>query len=423
MNDGEQKVNPAKVPPVSIVRCYNPSPVVHRGDILHAEIELTNNTKQAQSLFVWFDVASFDREPLTTYPFFKPVELSLEAGKTVAHDAYVLVPYSAGTNDYLLCLAVGPTEATRWDERFFEISVVPQRELHSNNCNLCGAEVREESIIRRHPSIRLAKCRSCGLVFDFDMEETHSLLYQFGKVFGGGLTFEKNTPTIIEEYDRKNELFLGAEIERISRETGSSGKRLLDFGCGTGGLLAEARRAGFQVCGVETHEAAVAFARSARDLPVYESIEELRSERGEDVFDVVVARHTLEHVSNPKQTFREFRGLLRPGGLLVIIVPHFNFFTRRILPNSMARISYGFIHKGHQYYFTKKTLSEYLKGAGFPDIEIRYSILGGFLSRWTQGAEGSGDPGMNRVIAGTSKAFSRLLHISRLSPVLTAYAR
>jgi SAM-dependent methyltransferase len=295
--------------------------------------------------------------------------------------------------------------------------------LHSNNCNLCGEEVREESIIRRDPSIRLAKCPSCGLVFDFDMEDTPSLLYQFGKVFGGGLTFQKNTPTIIEEYDRKNELVLGAEIERITRETGSGGKRLLDFGCGTGGLLLEAKRSGFQVCGVETHEAAFAYARRARDLPVYESIEELRSERGEDVFDVVVARHTVEHVSNPKQTFREFRGLLRPGGLLVIIVPHFNFFTRRILPNSMPRISYGFIHKGHQYYFTKNTLSEYLKGAGFPDIEIRYSILGGFLSRWPQGAEGSGKPGMNSVVVGTSKALSRLLHVTRLSPVLTVYAR
>ncbi len=237
------------------------------------------------------------------------------------------------------------------------------------------------------------------------------------------LTFQKNTPTIIDEYDRKNESVLGAEIERIGRETGSSGKRLLDFGCGTGGLLAEAKRSGFQVCGVETHEAAVAFARRGRDLPVYASIEELRSERGDDVFDVVVARHTVEHVSNPKQTFRDFRGLLRPGGLLVIIVPHFNFFTRRILPNSMPRFSYGLIHKGHQYYFTKNTLSEYLKEADFPEVEFRYSILGGFLSRWTQGAEGSGHPGMKKVVAGTSKAFSRLLHISRLSPVLTVYAR
>ena len=57
-------MNPAKVPPVSIVQCRNPSPVVHRGDILHATIELSNNTKQAQSLFVWFDVTSFDREQI-----------------------------------------------------------------------------------------------------------------------------------------------------------------------------------------------------------------------------------------------------------------------------------------------------------------------------------------------------------------------
>jgi len=416
-------VNSEKVPPVSIVRCDYPSPVVHRGGILHATIVLKNNTKQAQSLFVWFDVTSFDREPLTSYPFFKPVELSLEAGQTVEHDAYILVPYSAGTNYYLLCLAVGPTEATRWDERFLEMSVVPQRELHSNRCNLCGAEVHEESIVRKDPSIRLAKCGSCGLVFDFDMEDTHSLLYQLGQVCAGGLAFQRNTPNIIEAYDRKNELVLGAEIERISKETGSGGKKLLDFGCGTGGLLTEARRSGFEVCGVETQEAAVAFARSARDLPVYVSIEELRHTRGEDLFDVVVARHTLEHVSNPKQTLREFRGLLRPGGLLVIIVPHFNFVARRILPNSMPRFSYGLIHKGHQYYFTKNTLSEYLKEAGFPGIEFRYSILGGFLSRWTQGAEASGEPGKKRVVAGASKAFSRLLHISRLSPVLTAYAR
>jgi hypothetical protein len=75
-----------KVPPVSIVRCHNPSPVVHRGDILHATIELKNNTKQAQPLFVRFDAASFDRESQTIYPFFKPVELSLEVGQTVAQD-------------------------------------------------------------------------------------------------------------------------------------------------------------------------------------------------------------------------------------------------------------------------------------------------------------------------------------------------
>lgn len=107
----------------------------------------------------------------------------------------------------------------------------------------------------------------------------------------------------------------------------------------------------------------------------------------------------------------------------MIIVPHFNFVARRILPNSMPRFSYGLIHKGHQYYFTKDTLAEYLRQAGFPEIAYPHSILGGFLSRWTQGADGSAPPAKQRVLAGASNGFSRLLHFTKLSPVLTAYAK
>ena len=82
MDEGEHVVNPEKTPPVSIVQCNCASPVAHRGSILHARMELKNNTQQAQSLFVWFDVTSLAREPRRPYPFFKPVELRLEAGRT-----------------------------------------------------------------------------------------------------------------------------------------------------------------------------------------------------------------------------------------------------------------------------------------------------------------------------------------------------
>lgn len=46
------------------------------------------------------------------------------------------------------------------------------------------------------------------------MEDNVSLLYQLGQACDGGMTFQKNTPSIIEEYDRKNELVLGAEVDR-----------------------------------------------------------------------------------------------------------------------------------------------------------------------------------------------------------------
>jgi 2-polyprenyl-3-methyl-5-hydroxy-6-metoxy-1,4-benzoquinol methylase len=387
-------------------------------------MELKNNTRQAQSLFVWFDVTTLEGRPLTPYPYYKPIELRLEGEASVEHQAHILVPYSAPTSEYLLRLVVGPTPATSWEEENLKISVALQRALERNRCNLCGQEVTEESILQEVPPIRLAKCGSCGLVFDFDMEDAHSLLYEFGQVCEQGLAFERNIPTIVEAYDRKNELVLGAEVDRIRQETADpNGKRLLDFGCGTGGLLNEARRAGFQACGIETNEAAAEFVSQRRDLPVFASIEALREEGGDAAFDVVVARHTLEHVANPMRTLKDLRDLLRPGGLLVIIVPHFNFFARRILPNSMPRFSYGLVHKGHQYYFTKETLARYLRETGFPAIEFPYSILGGFLSRWIPGVESSRRTGKEKMISGSSAALSRFLHVTRISPVLTAYAR
>lgn len=409
--------------PVSILRCDVSSPLVRRGETLHAVIEVRNNTSQPQSVLVWFDVLSLEGKPLTPYPFFKPVALPLQGEETARHDAYVLVPHSAAPGKYLLCLALGPAPGVRSDERSFEISVDLQRKRERNRCNLCDGVVREEDLIWQEASIRLAECPTCRLVFDFDMEDAHSLTYQLAQVCTEGLTFEKNSPTLIEDYDRRNEIVLAAEIERIRATMPPPGKRLLDFGCGTGDLLLEARRSGFEVVGVETSEEATDFVKRARELPVFSSMEELRGREPSPFFDVIVARHTLEHVPNPMKTLREFRELLRPQGLLVIIVPHFNFFTRRVLPNAMPRFSYGLIHKGHQYYFTKATLARFLKEGGFHEMHFLYSILGGFLSRWAGKPAPSGSSRRERVFAATSKSLSRLMHLCRVNPVLTVYAR
>jgi 2-polyprenyl-3-methyl-5-hydroxy-6-metoxy-1,4-benzoquinol methylase len=416
-------VNAETKAPVSILRCTVPSTVVRRGETLHAVIEVANNTKEPQSVFAWFDVLSLEGKPLTPYPFFKPVALRLQGEETARQNAYVLVPYSAAPGKYLLCLALGSAPGARSDERSFEISVDLQRTRERNRCNLCGEPVEEDDLVWQDASIRLAECPVCGLVFDFDLEDEHSLSYQLAQVCRDGLTFAKNSPTLIEDYDRRNEIVLAAEIERIKDTIPPTGKRLLDFGCGTGDLLVQARRAGFEVVGVETSEDAAEFAKRVSELAVFSSVEALRGGQKGPFLDVIVARHTLEHVPNPMKTLREFRGLLRPEGLLVIIVPHFNFFARRVLPNAMPRFSYGLIHKGHQYYFTQKTLSRYLKEAGFCDTRFRYSLLGGFLSRWAGRPAASGSTLREGVFRAASKTLSGLMHLARVNPVLTVYAR
>jgi SAM-dependent methyltransferase len=42
----------------------------------------------------------------------------------------------------------------------------------------------------------------------------------------------------------------------------------------------------------------------------------------DDAYDVVISSHTLEHLANPLKALREWRRVCRPGGHLVLIVPH-----------------------------------------------------------------------------------------------------
>jgi 2-polyprenyl-3-methyl-5-hydroxy-6-metoxy-1,4-benzoquinol methylase len=100
------------------------------------------------------------------------------------------------------------------------------------------------------------------------------------------------------------------------RATGS----LLDFGAGTGELLArlQALSAFDRLAGVDL------FPRPPSLAP---EIGWHQQDLNDDVdaggpFDTVVCSETIEHLENPRHVFRSLRRLLRPGGLLVLTMPN-----------------------------------------------------------------------------------------------------
>jgi SAM-dependent methyltransferase len=92
---------------------------------------------------------------------------------------------------------------------------------------------------------------------------------------------------------------------------------VLEFGCGTAGMLPFLAKAAGSVTGLEVNPAAAERARRFGQV-VVGSIEELGdAER----FDVIVSNHVLEHVRDVCGTLERLRRVLRPGGLLVVKLP------------------------------------------------------------------------------------------------------
>ncbi|GAA2302601.1 class I SAM-dependent methyltransferase [Streptomyces hawaiiensis] len=96
---------------------------------------------------------------------------------------------------------------------------------------------------------------------------------------------------------------------------------VLDLGCGTGSLSLLASEQGHRVTGVDLSPAMVTLAReklAGRDA-VFLVGDAAAPPVGEQRFDAVLVRHVLWALPDPTRALGQWRGLLRPGGRLVLV--------------------------------------------------------------------------------------------------------
>ena len=106
------------------------------------------------------------------------------------------------------------------------------------------------------------------------------------------------------------------------------GGRLLEIGFGTGHFLAEVGHH-FQTYGIEISSFAISHAR--RNCPDA-NLQLLPTEDlgifPEQFFDVIVSKHVFEHLEAPQTVLLQCARLLRPGGLLLYVVPNMESLMR-----------------------------------------------------------------------------------------------
>ena len=146
--------------------------------------------------------------------------------------------------------------------------------------------------------------------------------------------------TMTDEPDDRRQRFLAhiagglARGEALAAQLPKQG-RILEVGCGTGGLLVAAARAGLAVVGVDVASRwLVAARRRLTDHGLSVPLLAASADRlpwPDGHFDTIVADSVLEHLDDPAQALREWSRVLRPGGCLLVWSP--NRFTLSIDPH------------------------------------------------------------------------------------------
>jgi len=104
--------------------------------------------------------------------------------------------------------------------------------------------------------------------------------------------------------------------------------RALDVGCGTGRVAVRLAEQGFSVDALDVEEKVLDIARGVAErckLDISFTLCDFAHERdryASDSYDVVVCMEVLEHVENWQPLVEGMRRVLKPGGTLVITVPH-----------------------------------------------------------------------------------------------------
>ena len=152
----------------------------------------------------------------------------------------------------------------------------------------------------------------------------------------------------------------------VERYIALAGKRVLDIGCGDGGISIAFARRGAIVTGIDCDQNRIKRAKvwaQEHGVTVDFRVEDgERAQAGAESFDLLICNAVIEHVHDPRKLVEEMSRLLKAGGLLFLDTPnkhsviqlisdtHFGLFGISMLPRALAEFYVVRVRKKHNRY-------------------------------------------------------------------------
>jgi SAM-dependent methyltransferase len=212
----------------------------------------------------------------------------------------------------------------------------------------------------------IVRCTSCGHMQVQELPAEEVLAEEYADVF--------DQAYIGEEAGQR--ATARRALDRIERHVGVGS--LCDLGTWVGFLPSEAERRGWSATGVEPSRFAAAYARDKVGVDVTQgSIAQAELPAGS--FDAVVMGDVIEHLPDPGAGVRRAARLLRPQGVLYLMLPDAGSAVARALGSRWWSVL-----PTHVHYFTRASIARLLVANGFA-VEWEGTSPKGFSLRYYLG--------------------------------------
>ncbi len=236
--------------------------------------------------------------------------------------------------------------------------------FESEACCICGDPEADTLATKDRYGLYMpvVLCKGCGLIYTNPRmnQEAYARFYnsEYRPLYGG--TASPTEAFFEEQYAHGRRIFAYLTAHcRFSRPLHEL--RVLEVGCGAGGILKYFQERGCRVKGIDLGEAYVRFGRDRYGLDL--SVGTLADCAIDEAPDCILYSHVLEHILDPNQELQRIRRLLPARGLLYIELPGV-----KNLMHSYRMDFLRLLQNAHTYHFTRTTLAHLLGRNGFEMI-------------------------------------------------------